>query len=634
MLLRRIFLLCLTLALVPLLAAQQKHALVIGNAAYTAPLNNPVNDATDIAAMLQSMGFQVETVLNGSLDLMETAMTRLKDRLSADSSAYGFFYYAGHGVQFGGENYLIPMNATISNENLLRQRAMSMQFMFDELNDAGNVLNIVVLDACRDNPFSWGRSVGLEAVTNPQSIVVYATSAGQTVLDSDERNGVFVSQLLKHLGTPGLEVHELFNRTEADVRQISNQVQMPTVYSQLLKTVYLNGKAPAPVQLGTLLVTAATGGALTVTGGGINQSANLSAGGNWNRADLAAGPYRVTLQYADGKSENRTVSITGGQATAVNFAAQPASVASPPAPPQNVRAGTPGTDRVTLNWDSAGADASYWVHWSTENNPSSAKALGNPTTGLSMSIISLARGANYYFWVSTIKDGQESVKSPAVTVVAIAPANMVWVAGGTFAMGSPSSEAGRDSDEGPQHQVTISKGFYMGKYEVTQKEWVAVMGSNPSYFKGDNLPVEQVSWFDVIDYCNALSRREGLTPAYTISGSGDSRTVTWNKSANGYRLPTEAEWEYACRAGTTSPFSTGNNITTSQANYDGNYPYNNNAKGTYRSQTTAVGSFAANSWGLHDMHGNVWEWCWDRFGDYASGFQTDPSGAASGADRG
>ncbi|MHC6203543.1 formylglycine-generating enzyme family protein [Breznakiellaceae bacterium SP9] len=207
--------------------------------------------------------------------------------------------------------------------------------------------------------------------------------------------------------------------------------------------------------------------------------------------------------------------------------------------------------------------------------------------------------------------------------------DFVQIPAGSFTMRSPSSETERSSDEGPQHRVSISRPFYMSKYAVTQKEWVTVMGSNPSYFKGANLPVELVSWYDVIDYCNKRSQKEGLTPAYTRNGD----SVTWNKSANGYRLPTEAEWEYACRAGTTTPFSTGNNITTSQANYDGNYPYNGNAKGVFREKTTPVGSFAPNSWGLYDMHGNVWEWCWDCYGDYSSANQTDPGGAASGSVR-
>jgi formylglycine-generating enzyme required for sulfatase activity len=221
--------------------------------------------------------------------------------------------------------------------------------------------------------------------------------------------------------------------------------------------------------------------------------------------------------------------------------------------------------------------------------------------------------------------------------------DFVLINGGTFAMGSPASEPERYEKEGPQHQVTV-RSFYMGKYEVTQKEYQEVMGANPSDFKGGRLPVDQVSWYDAVEYCNKRSQKEGLTPAYTINKDLEDPyntdkfdetkwTVTLNKEADGYRLPTEAEWEYACRAGTTTPFSTGNNITTRQANYDGNYPYNNNNKGKYRKKTMPAGSFAPNPWGLYDMHGNVWEWCWDWYGKYSDEGQVDPEGAASGSGR-
>jgi formylglycine-generating enzyme required for sulfatase activity len=208
-----------------------------------------------------------------------------------------------------------------------------------------------------------------------------------------------------------------------------------------------------------------------------------------------------------------------------------------------------------------------------------------------------------------------------------APNGFVRINGGTFTMGSPANEPQRGTNE-VQHQVTVS-GFYMGKYEVTQKEYQEIMGTNPSSFKGDNLPVEYVNWYDAVEYCNKRSQKEELTPAYTVNGTN----VTWNRNANGYRLPTEAEWEYACRAGTTTPFSTGNNITTDQANYNGNRPYNNKADGEYRRRTTPGGTFAPNPWGLYDMHGNVWEWCWDWYDDYSSGSQTNPVGAVTGVYR-
>lgn len=215
------------------------------------------------------------------------------------------------------------------------------------------------------------------------------------------------------------------------------------------------------------------------------------------------------------------------------------------------------------------------------------------------------------------------------------PEYFVLISGGTFEMGSPDTEAWRSEDE-TQHIVTVSD-FYMSMYEVTQAEYTEVIGSNPSSFSGDMLPVETVSWLDVIRYCNARSELEGLQPAYSIEG----QTVTWNRSADGYRLPTEAEWEYACRAGTTTPFHTENSISAEEANYYGHYPYEieNNyfsqsnldtKPGEYRQTTVDVSSFSPNGWGLYNMHGNVGEWVWDYYGAYSAEERNNPTGPETG----
>lgn len=191
------------------LRAQEKFALVIGNGAYTSvsQLKNPVNDAADMADTLKDLGFKVELLRNSTLDDMENAVIRLGNNLEQSPGSYGFFFYAGHGVQSNGINYLIPIDADIKSEAFLKNRALAAQEVLDTLQQAGNGLNVVVLDACRDNPFSWARSGtrGLAVVSSqpPGSIIVFATSAGSTAQDGTGRNGLFTSQFLKNLKTPG-----------------------------------------------------------------------------------------------------------------------------------------------------------------------------------------------------------------------------------------------------------------------------------------------------------------------------------------------------------------------------------------------------------------------------------------------
>jgi formylglycine-generating enzyme required for sulfatase activity len=214
---------------------------------------------------------------------------------------------------------------------------------------------------------------------------------------------------------------------------------------------------------------------------------------------------------------------------------------------------------------------------------------------------------------------------------AVTPEYFVLVKGGTFLMGSPAEEPERGQDE-TRHQVTVGD-FYLARSEVTQREYAALMGNNPSEFKGENFPMENVTWLDAVRYCNARSTQDGFNAVYTVNGEA----VTWDRDADGYRLPTEAEWEYACRAGTTTPFNTGKTITDEQANIYNHYGYNNDSSGRVtggsRGSTVPVNTFNPNPWGLFDMHGNVGEWCWDWYGEYGTERQTAPAGPAAGTYR-
>jgi formylglycine-generating enzyme required for sulfatase activity len=191
---------------------------------------------------------------------------------------------------------------------------------------------------------------------------------------------------------------------------------------------------------------------------------------------------------------------------------------------------------------------------------------------------------------------------------------LIWVPKGSFRMGSPLSEKEREEDEGPLHIVNLT-GFWMGQYPVTQAEWQKIMGSNPSRFKnGENYPVEYVSWKDTQLCIKKLNLH--------------------HDDKYSFALPTEAQWEYACRAGTTTPFYFGDNLSTDQANYNGNLPYKDGPMGGYRETTTQVGTFPPNDFGIYDMHGNVWEWCHDLYeGQYSLGEVNNPKGPLTGISR-
>ncbi len=217
----------------------------------------------------------------------------------------------------------------------------------------------------------------------------------------------------------------------------------------------------------------------------------------------------------------------------------------------------------------------------------------------------------------------------------------VLVPAGSCTMGSAENEKWREDDE-TMHTVRVSS-FYCDPYEVKQSDYERVMGKNPSYFKGANLPAENMTWFDAIAYCNALSAQNHLAPAYTVSGDAKNgtATVTWNRNANGYRLLTEAEWEYACRAGSATRYSFGDQVHSDYANFEGTYPYSiednyvHHTDPTVRPgralhKTVDVASYKPNAFGLYNMHGNVSEWCFDYYAPYDTKNTVNPTGSAAG----
>lgn len=179
---------------------------------------------------------------------------------------------------------------------------------------------------------------------------------------------------------------------------------------------------------------------------------------------------------------------------------------------------------------------------------------------------------------------------------------MVYIPSGQFIMGTPETEQGRSKDETPQHEVSIES-FFVGKYPITQKQYLAVMKENPSFFKGENKPVENISWFEAQNFCEKLSFL----------------------SEKNFRLLTESEWEYVCRANTMTPFCFGKSITPDLANYKASYGYGEGSGGKWRQETTDVGTFDANDFGLYDLHGNVWEWCQDHWHENYEGCPIDGS---------
>jgi formylglycine-generating enzyme required for sulfatase activity len=493
-------------------SVEKRTALVIGNSTYkTSPLTNPANDATDMAAALKALDFEVISGVNQSRAEMVRLIRQFGERLKANGGV-GLFYYAGHGVQVEGRNYLIPVDASIRSENEVELEAVDTARVLVEMESAGNSLNIVVLDACRNNPFSrsWrSTNDGLAQINAPSgTLIAYSTAPGKVASDGAGRNAPYTAALLKAIKMPDLSLSDVFMQVRAEVQKTTNRQQTPWEASSVTGRFYFIQTAKAEPQ--------------PVSDAQIEQQYWDTVKNSQNAADFQG----YLKEYPNGR-----------------FTA---------------------LARLIIN---------QYEKSSTTTNPTNNTSVNNITTA-SKTAGTISK--------TTLRGGVEI--------------SFAYIPAGEFQMGSTN---GKD-DEKPVHMVRISKSFQMQTTEVTQAQWKAVMGNNPSEYKNcPQCPVEQVSWSGAQKFIAKLNAQN---------------------DGNKYRLPTEAEWEYAARAGTTGDYA---GVVDSIAWYQSNSGY----------KSHPVGTKEANAWGLYDMHGNVWEWVQDWYGSYPSETVTDPTGASSGSYR-
>ncbi len=538
-----------------------------------------------------------------------------------------FVWFAGHGHTIDGEGYLVPADAPRPEAGArFRFKALSMRRFGEWVREARSRHVLAVFDSCfAGTIFSASRNLPPAVVTRAATLPVRQFIASGEAEQEVSDDGLFRELFLRALdGDENADMNrdgyltgsELGMYLTNQVANLTDAVQTPR-YGKLRDKKYnrgdfvfllAGGEPPPPSVPPSPPPTAAPSRPRlnvrsNVTGAKVYLDGAFVGNTNLEGREIVAGRHlvRVEMPGYEPREESfradpgRTVSMSVDLFPRIRKGRVFANVA-----PENARIEFPG--------------ASGGFRQGIELDPGlyriSISAPGYETKEIRFD---LAQGEDKR--LDAVLQPSGGIPGPANTKRFRNDLGMefVYIEPGTFTMGSPPDEPGRDDDE-VAHRVTLTKGFYLQTTEVTQGQWEAVMGGNPSYFKkcGKKCPVEGVSWEDAQRFIEMLNDRDGRIQ---------------------YRLPTEAEWEYAARAGTAGPFAFGKCLSTDQANFNGNFPIPGCPKGESRHTTVPVASFPANARGLHDMHGNVFEWCQDWYGVYAGNPETDPAGPEQGASR-